>query len=496
MKCMLLRLAVVLGLICCGVAAHAASPTTKPWGTGTFGASENSPDTCGVTGNVETLPERCTVLSAEQPGEYGSVVLDSAGGSSATFKGRVAGWGAQYKTGGVFTGGGTGGPGGTTTYWDAWFNDANEARLKLEINGPGAGDDYIGYYAQVESVTVSLVSGNPEMTYNVNVLATPGIGDVQFTNYIVPLTVNRSVRLSIMGIRLGNVTVSASCNGFAPASKTVPVVQIQQVEMKRDVELPTLFATSGCGSVGKGDKYDFRALMATGSPTTGVAWELWDIDGINVIRATGDGTTFSSTLNDDGEFQAIFYVDSKKNRTCDSGEHSASLTFDVKEYVVHPLRVACADKVIAPAISSILQDMENRISIRHNSSDYRAAVKFTLSGSLTSWKLAQAPITVLSDADYSAIVAAVDADVHIVSHAEVVRKGLTVQVDGLTTVGNRSSIVVRSSANGGTWIHEYGHGSGFSYDLDSPGQEDRVMWYMAGGAGNEISDAERNAYEN
>lgn len=359
---------------------------------------------------------------------------------------------------------------------------------------------YVVYIAGSGSVTVT-ATANPVKTEaelaDTCWTTTGGTGSAKLTR-----TVSKTVR--------GDTTVTFTC-GTSQKSVTVSVIELTSgIQMKRSDEPSEFYAIATGGDVVLDEVFSFRAVTSSYIPHVGdlgnnVIWELWNKVGFNSMLAAGNGPEFNQSLNFLGWTDVVFAWDANHNGIRDSGEPFARQLheFEVINLITKSLTVACHtnDPLSNAEVDAILAEATEILRKRDILDDLRCGVKLQRSGNVmtfgTTNNAVGTPPSHISSLTDSNLVFSVNADIKVVT--EIWDSSVLGEARELNVL----NFVVRSDQDGDTWVHEYGHCSGwkepggwshYQTPFYPESMNHRIMWIDSSGAGNTMGDSERLKY--
>ncbi len=150
-----------------------------------------------------------------------------------------------------------------------------------------------------------------------------------------------------------------------------------------------------------GGRFTFQLTGGSIGTTSNIAWQIWDLDGIDDLITAGAGLTAIHTWAtgvDEGDVFVRFYCDSNGNGSLDSGElYVDSEEFWVMKSKVHSITTQVSTAIPSPAVSrrpgetqaafntrvlptiqARLTGAQNLILRKDSANDWRACVTFNV----------------------------------------------------------------------------------------------------------------------
>ncbi|MCD4825742.1 MAG: hypothetical protein K8S55_14205 [Phycisphaerae bacterium] len=263
--------AVALGVACYG---FAATSTDELGGeSGKYSAGTAAPDSLTSTKPGKVLKVTGGSGAPDRTFDQGRVKLTAKNGATAVFSGRSTSWGCTYSVAGVYVGGD-----GPLTTWGNTFEEKNEPRIALEVNGPGTGDDIVLLGDNGGTLHVNVLG----VTENVSVtLSTNHSGEIELAYSSVTVVAGTTKDVSLKGLAVGEptITATATVDGKNLSASIKVKVQNFRGKIKPDDD----FAGRSLEKLGVGETGSLGVELAPGTNLGDLIDLKWRVSGRGVI---------------------------------------------------------------------------------------------------------------------------------------------------------------------------------------------------------------------
>lgn len=269
-----------LALAACSLSSGAPSTDELGGESGKYAAEISAPDNLTTTKQGATLKVTSGSAQPDRLFDRGRVQLTSKSGPTATFSSRSTGWGCTYTVHGVYVGLGSG-----IATWTNTFEEENNPRIALEVNGNGEQDNCVACSGG-GTLTVTVLGGASSNSYTITLSDSPSGspgGDVDLSSTSVTVAGDGgSATVSLSGRSAGYVTINATSSTISSASTQVVVISLTSQTVA------TIPCDMNRTKLGVGEE-----VILTLQPSTVNA--MWALSGEGQLNAElGNGITFTA----------------------------------------------------------------------------------------------------------------------------------------------------------------------------------------------------------
>ena len=319
------------------------------------------------------------------------------------------------------------------------------------------------------------------------------------TDYkVVQVECGNTVSVNVVVVDLSTLVINANRTS-APSETSYPVKAGEHIEL--------------------GGTFKFDLMLNTWPTPVKMGAEIWDLDYINEVIASGSGISISHTFgtggHDDGTCDVCFYFDNNTSGDSYTGWNDPqvdSYDFEAQELTYHYLTFGKSSAVGGtPGTSAACNAATNLILRKDTADDYRATARFLAAGLTTipATDSATPPVThdplkiwykpdgTLDDKWGHAAYfrSATSADVIIVDNIipcdEYGAEYTGFDIQGFSSTGN-SPIIQVDYFSGEALAHELGHTYGLGHNTSNV---DMVMYPSSGGNRRLLASDEEDNYE-
>jgi len=249
------------------------------------------------------------------------------------------------------------------------------------------------------------------------------------------------------------------------------------------------------------EAYTFRLNPApVGLPLNVLQWDIWDLDFLNEIQATGIGSQINGfKFEDEGTTRVRFWCDTNGNSMFDAGENHKEVIFEVMPFNIQEVSVARATTTAPLTNANVDGILTNSTTLvhekQHPTNDTRCCVRFTRNGGIGNWIPApNRPDVINTAADFNNLNNNIAARVKVVRQIKWCANPAApgVMFLGCTTTGDEDEVVVVEGTTAQTWAHELGHSVGLPHRDNNI---NNLMYFSSAGNETLINATECSKFE-